>query len=623
MTYRAMFLNILMSVACCAHSPIMIAGQQKMGVQQMQDFEKELEEANKAIEEFVSSLPPAEQAEFNRQVEEMSRMFENMNEDEFEKFLGEMFAEEPTMEPNPFTETQQIVQEVVGVTLSAEDKKKVETALKILDDIIKQSNLFMVLINSSAELPNRITRWGTKGDISNWQAGAQWNTFKLELEALVHKLYKAEEQDLDTKKYKYLLELIADEALYNNLIELQTSLNALVPTINLPEFGIQKLSAQSKTVIKDILKKYTESFYLLTIPKSLDTLFEKYAPEAEKIRAAEEAANKRALESARGVRYPAAPSEPAGVEAGSMGYDYGYGYPQYYGGDYGYNPYDSYGQYGSSPDYGSSGFDTGAGAGKPSGGGGAGGGGGSTGGGDKGKEEEGDKDKGKKEQQRFVPEHEIERAIADIKTGLDDIKGAMVDEEGNPTKLAKLADTINESDVDIILAGSTLPKIVDTKLDAINNALETIDKKKLTPNDLSHYQREVQKAFDKNKKELEQLQKEVSTFSTADKIKEEEDQAKRHPAKEGEKPKAKTDIATLSKEKQWAYFGGELAELPVDDTTNKLTTDIGTPISLFEIKTKIDKLFDDMKKFMTKKSEVPVAPKKKEEAPAPETPTIE
>lgn len=272
-----------MSIFFCCYSPTIISAQKMMNPQQMQDFERELEEANRAIEEYVSSLSPAEQAEFNRQVDEMSRMFENMSEDEFEKFLGEMFSDEPMNEPNPFTEIQPVTQEVAEVkTLSSEDKKKVETALKVLDDIIKQSNLFMVLVNSSPELPNRITRWGTQEEINNWQAGTKWDGFKTTLETLVQKLYKAQEQDL-SKKYKYLLELIADEALYNNLIQLQTSLNSLVPTINLPEFGIQKLSSQSKEAIKAILNKYTEAFYLLNIPQALDTLFAKYAPEEEKL----------------------------------------------------------------------------------------------------------------------------------------------------------------------------------------------------------------------------------------------------------------------------------------------------------------------------------------------------
>src|SRR6266478_4397386 len=124
MTYRALFSTLIMSMLFCCYSPTIIAaGAPKMSMQQMQDFEKELEEANKAIEEYVSSLSPTEQAEFNKQVEEMSRMFENMNEDEFEKFLGEMFADEPMTEPNPFQEIQPVAaSEIVEVALSAEDK---------------------------------------------------------------------------------------------------------------------------------------------------------------------------------------------------------------------------------------------------------------------------------------------------------------------------------------------------------------------------------------------------------------------------------------------------------------------------------------------------------------------
>lgn len=612
MTYRRLMFNILMSVVSCCYSPTIIPAQKMMNTQQMQDFERELEEANRAIEEYISSLSPAEQAEFNKQVEEMSRMFENMSEDEFEKFLGDMFTEEPIAEPNPFTEVQPVVQETAEVpALSTEDKKKAETALKVLDDIIKQSNLFMVLVNSSPDLPNRITRWGAKGDISNWQTGVKWDDFKVTLETLLQKLYKAQEQDL-SKKYKYLLELIADESLYNNLIQLQTALNKLVPTINLPEFGIQKLSSQSKNAIKEILKKYTESFYLLNIPQSLDTLFQKYSPEEEKLRSAEEAATKRAQEAARGVRTPATP-ETAGVGPENFGYDYGYGYPQYYGGDSGYNPYESYSPYDSGYGYPSdSGYEPSTGGAAGKGGGGAGGNGGSAGGGaGKGKEEPEKEAAGAKGRPKMTPQQEIERAIADIKSGLDDITATMTNEEGNPTALAKLVDTIEkEKEIDVILAGSTLPTIIDKKLDTITKALETINKKTLTQADLSHYQKEVQKTFDKSKKELEDLSKAIDTFGKKEDIEKAAQEAKKKGLS-SEKIAKKKKIEDLSPEKQWAYFGGESSLLGKDE--NKLEEKISSRANLFDIKKKIDTLLAEMKKFMAKKSEVPVAPQKKEE----------
>lgn len=611
MTYRTILFHFL-SILCCIYSPIMLS-QQKMSMSQMQDFERELEEANRAIEEYIGSLSPAEQAEFNKQVEEMSRMFENMSEDEFEKFLGEMFADEPMMEPNPFQEIQPVTApETTEVVLSAEDKKKAETAIKILDDVIKQTNLFMVLMSSSLELPNRITRWGAKGDISNWQAGTTWDAFKIELENFVQKLYKVQEQDL-SKQYKYLLHLIADEALYNNIIQLQTSLNSLVPTINLPEFGIQKLSAQSRQIIKNILAKYTEGFYLLTIPKSLDDLFEKYAPEAEKIKAAEEAGAKRALEEARQVRTPAEKAE-AGYDA-SYDYDYGYGpsydygyspYDYSYGGDYGYNPYEY------SYDSGGTGTGTPGTAGSRSGGT-SGGGGGSIGGGtttqtDKGSDKAGGPKKG------FVPEHESERAIADIKTSMSFIADAMYDEDKKPTALGDLVNTINKkNDVDVILAGSTLPAIVDKKLDTIIQAMETVDKKRLNVADLGHYQREVKKTFDKNKKELESLRGAINTFATKEDI-EKEEKTKKVGAKDGAQSK-KTDISKLSKEKQWAYFGLDESKLGDDKETKKLKEAVGTPVSLFEIRDKIDKVLNNIKKFSEKKSDIPVAKEEKKEEP--------
>lgn len=609
MTYRILFFNIVISIFCSVYSPTMVAG---MMMPNMQDFEKELAEANQIMEEYIAGLPPAEQEEFNRQVEQMTKMFESMSEDEFENFLTEMFADEPMMinEPNPFDFIQPEQEEVVGVALSTEDKKKAETALAILDDIIAQSNLFMVIVGSSSDLPNRINSWTQKGNIPHWNQGTDWESFKKELESFIQKLYRAEEQNPITKKYKYLLELIADEALYNNLIQLQTELKALVPTINIPEFNIQKLSAQSKKAIQSILSKYAECFNLLTIPKALDTLFEKYAPEEEKIRADEEAAIKRAQEAARMGRTPAAATE-AGFEADSYGYgDY---YGNYYGG---YDPYSYGGGYGSNyygggydyPDYGSyGGYDYGSGTGRTggdSGGRGRGGSGGGTrtGAGRTDGERESEKDSDKKDRrsraEQFIPNYEIERAIADIKSSLEDIKAALSDDEGNPTKLANLAQHITSEDdgVDIILAGATLPTIVDKRISTIINSLKKIHNKNLNPDDLAHYQKEINKFFDANKKELEGLYNSINTFEskTEEERKEAEEYAKMHPTAEKSK---KIDITTLPKEKVWAYFGGS------DDLVNeeaKIKKDITSKVSLFDIRDNIKKLFEDVKTFTTK-----------------------
>lgn len=612
MTYRALFFNILMSILCCFCSSNMITGQNMMGMDQI-DLEA-LEEMNRAIEEHIASLSPEEQAEFNRQVEEMAQMFsdiENMSEDELDKLLGELFADESMAESNPFDISLPEEQEVVEVTLTADDKKKVETAVKILDDIINQTNLFMVIVNSSPELPNRITRWGAKGEISNWKNETDWDKFKIELDVFVQTLYKLLEQDITTKKYKYILDVIADEGLYNNLIQLQTELNNLLPVINIPEFNIQKLSTQSKTAIKDILSKYTESLYLLAIPQAIDKIFQKYAPEAEKIRAAEEAATKLALETQKRGRTPAAKTE-AGIE-GDMGGDYGYGgygdygyggYGDYgygggYGGDYGYgdygygSPYDS--GYGSEGGRGGGSYDGGAGGSRSAG---------------RETDEELEEGKGKKgkkakERTKFAPNVKIERAIADIKSGMSDIVAAMTSAEATPetpTSLFDLVNTVNKDDIDIALASSTLP-MIDKKLSVIDEAIKKINSEKLNADDLKHYKQEVENAFTKNNQELKDLRNSINKFIDLSEKTDEE--------KEAAKKAEKTDVSEMSEQKQWAYFG---KTLPSNEENDKLKEQIGTPVSLFEIVKKIDTLFKDIEKFATKQG--PVTAKTTEPASA-------
>lgn len=605
MIYRNLFFSLLMVVFCSIFSDI-TAG---MTMPNMEDFEKELAEANRAIEEYVASLPPAEQEAFNKEVENMSRMFENMSEDEFEKFLGEMFADDPMMmEQNPFESIQETPQEIVPeVVLSAEEKKKVETAIDILDDIIKQSNLFMVIINSSSDLPERINQWTKKGRIAHWQSEANWLSFKLELESFIQKLYRVQEQDLTTKKYKYLFELIADESLYNNLIELKSELKNTVPMIDIPEFSIQKISSASKVAITKVLEKYTEGFYLLGIPKGLDALFEKYAPEEEKIRATEEAATKRAQDSARMTRTPAAKTE-AGFEEMDYGYGdyYGSSYDNYYPYDSGYDYSSPYGyDYGYSPDYNSSygGGNSGSGRGGNSGGSGR-----ADRTGRESVEEENSEDNKnkKKKREKFTPNYELDTALGDIKRDLEEIKSALSTTEENPTKLANLVEHITKDEkIDEILAGYVLPRVLDKKIDDIETALKKIDAKDLNQDDLTHYQTEVKKLFDNYKKELDTLLNAINSFNK--KTEEEKEEAKKALPKASESEETKKiDVEELSPAKQWAYFGSNETVLTNDDDV-KLKETI-TPVSLFSIKDKIIKLLKSAKNFEEKKAKAPKKP---------------
>jgi len=617
-----------------------VAGNRQMPIS-MQDMEKEMAEANRAIEEYVASLPPEEQAEFNRQVETMTQMFENMSDEEFEKLLGEMFNEESMPQPD-FSQAPQLMMEeeiVEAPQLNVEQLKKVETAIAILNDIIKQSNMFMILINSSPELPNRINNWGKKGIISDWQEGMTWETLKIDLEYFIQKLYKAQEQDISSKEYRFLLDLIADEALYNNLIQLKTNLNTLLPIINIPEFGIQKISTQSKEAIQNILKKYTEGFYLLTIPKALDAIFEKYEPQAKKIRESESAATKRALEASKEPRSPVESSE-AGVES-EMGYDSGYGsygyddYSPYYGGGYGndYSPYyggGGYDDYGYSPsnDYGG-----GSGGGSGSSGGGRSSGGGGSDRFSDDKKDEDKKGKEKEEAEEYMPNDEITELIGKIKTTLGSINKTISGEEysQNTPKITELVAHISDEkqSVNDDLANLVLPIQIDKKIVELSNDLKKIDSlaktKKLNSTTLKVYQKEIKKVFDKNTKELKDLRAIITQFEPQTK---EElaalELATKASGKEQEAPK-KVDVTKLSPEKRWAYFADEEAKKALedsgDDTKGQFVEKNSNPKSLIDIKKDIDSLFKEVDSFGKKKAAKPVA-KKPVVAPV-ETPVTE
>jgi uncharacterized membrane protein YgcG len=626
MTYRALLFNTLVALFFGVHCFTVVAGQRQMPMQ-MQDMEKEMAEANKAIEEYIASLPPAEQAEFNRQVEEFSQMFENMDDEEFEKFLGEMFTEDQMPQPDFYqTPEAMMVEEVVEIPqLSVEQLKKVETAVAILNDIIKQSNMFTILVNSSPELPNRINKWGKAGTISDWQEGMTWDTLKIDLEYFIQKLYKVQEQDLTTKEYKFLLDLIADEALYNNIIQLRTSLNSLLPIINIPEFGIQKINAQSKEAIQNILKKYTESFYLLGIPKALDAIFEKYEPQAKKIRESESAANKRALEALKEPRTPAESSE-AGMEQeeGYGGYDSynNYSYDNYspYGGGYdNYSPYSgggsNYGGY--SPEGGSS-----AGGGK------SGGGGGGTSGGGAGKSSKEDKeedDKKKKEEaeaEKIEPNGDITELIGKIKGTLETINKTINGEE-YPQDTPKLTDLVahisnDEETVNNDLASYILPTMVDKKVTELSDAIKKIDslakKEKLNSSTLKMYQKEIKKAFDSNTKELKNLKTIITQFEPQTETeKKAAELAKKTAGKEEAEAPRKVDVTALPAEKRWAYFAKEDAKTELEESGDlvkeELVEKISNPKSLFDIKKDIDNLFKEVKAFDEKKAPKPAAKK--------------
>src|SRR5690606_26459314 len=97
--------------------------------------------------------------------------------------------------------------------------------------------------------------------------------------------------------------------------------------IEISALDIKKLSTQTKNALKDSLQHYTEGLYVLGLPQAFDVIFEKSAPKDIKSKEAEEAAEKRALDSLKRPRTPASmTSAGASPDGGGYGSSYGSGY---------------------------------------------------------------------------------------------------------------------------------------------------------------------------------------------------------------------------------------------------------------------------------------------------------
>lgn len=586
MKHRNNFTSLLFILITIFFVPVQIktmgqqfGGMPQMTPEQLQDLERELAEANKMVNDYVSTLSPEEQAEFNRAVDEVSQMFENMDEEEFNKFMEELFTEEPSAEepaqapPQPVAPPVQEEEEEI----IAPEKGKIENALAMLDDIIKQTNAFIVKVQSSPELPARIERWGKEKSISNWQPDLTWSSFKAQTELLIQKLQKAKDKNPKTKAYKYLADLIEDEALYNNLSQLQTNLIKTVHLVEIPVFAAEKISKKSKKAVRSVMNHLIEGMYILKIPQALEKLFEKFEPKAKKVREAEEFAEKQAIEASKRQRVPA-----RAVEAG-VAFEGGYGV------DHGYSP--SYGGYESSRpsiDYSTPSYTARAPSYSP------------TRAEEKGedkkmpsqpttlapstkaKDEEKEKieDLARTAKSTEVPTDQATDALLlEIKLSMKDVARKITSNKILQSIDAHLTGggEVNES-----LSNDVLPEI-NEKINSIRDTIKTMEKKvsQFADRVREYYSKELNTAIDQSKESLVNLSLAIK----------------------------KVDITKVSLEKQYVYLGDDkaLEEMKKNKDLKTKAEDLekkDKPLSLKEVQKSIDDLLEEVKTFAEKK-EVP------------------
>ena len=306
-------------------------------LQQMELLEKQLMQE---IDQYVSSLSPEEQAEFQRAVEEETRKIESMKPEELNKYIQDTFSgvEQQTTVKKEELKVE-VKKEPVKKPTEAVSQKE-QQILTLIDSLTKSTGNYLRKISALPELTVKLPKWARQGRINYWPQNDTLEMVKKNIESFYQQLHKIITRDQKTNKYIFLNDIISNEALINNLNKLNSTLTHWEPQIVLRTLEFETLKPASKKAIIQATNGMLEGLHILAIPKALDDVIVKYDPEAKKLKEEAEKAQKKALEdSKKGIRPAAARSfgsepTPASIRPQYNDNMYG-GYnaaPQYRGG---------------------------------------------------------------------------------------------------------------------------------------------------------------------------------------------------------------------------------------------------------------------------------------------------
>jgi len=279
---------------------------------------QEMQQTNKMIESEVQKIATQKDKDqagagkqfmdqFNNAVKVVEDKINDMDESELERLFEGLMSDDPSVmedivkdlvPEDLFTDEFDTTKETKPTPQDSPEKvkpKKVKVAtdkqlkaIALLETVIKKTDSFVVKIQSSPELPAKIKRWGQRHTIDNWQKDFTWDAVKTHVERLTSTLRALKTRDPYTRKYRYIDDLIKDEALYNNLSKLATTLKDHETGVTVTPFSLKKNNKKarraSKKAIRSVISGYTEAIYVLNIPEALDKIIEKYEPRAQEIR---------------------------------------------------------------------------------------------------------------------------------------------------------------------------------------------------------------------------------------------------------------------------------------------------------------------------------------------------
>jgi hypothetical protein len=258
------------------------------------------------INNYVNTLSEEEQIRFHQLVEEETKKMEAMSEEELNNYVQQMLIDidETTKElPQPAPTPIKVEPTPAPVVTPEVKLDETEKALKIINNIITNTESFLRKAQRIPELPGKITQWVEKDKVSQWQVDLTWETLQGKIENLNQKLIQLKERDPKTKKYRYIGHLLKKENTYNNLVKLRENLNASEPLVVIADFGLGPITKESRAAIQKVLSAFAEAIYVLDLPEDINKVIAEFEPRAKEIRDEEETNRKRALEeSKKGIK---------------------------------------------------------------------------------------------------------------------------------------------------------------------------------------------------------------------------------------------------------------------------------------------------------------------------------
>jgi hypothetical protein len=185
--------------------------------------------------------------------------------------------------------SSEIVNTPVEKSLFTASHAEVTQIITSINGILNHLSSFIAKVNSLPEIDKQIAIWISSKEIPK-DSIKNWSELLEQIQLLQTSLTRLKIQDPLTKEYRYIGYLIMDKKAFSALTDLQKKLaieDAFVPD---SYFGLVKLSTKSKDALQKIISTLITVISHDKIISLLNTLMEKFEPQAQKLLAEEKKA---------------------------------------------------------------------------------------------------------------------------------------------------------------------------------------------------------------------------------------------------------------------------------------------------------------------------------------------